>query len=77
MAKKGLIKKNNIIGDRVTESQSDRHSRVPSIRVGEIFLCLISINSPTRFARRGITFFVEIDKIGLSRYFLTLVINLY
>ena len=32
-----------------TESQSDRvtesHPRVPSIRVGEIFLCLISIYS--------------------------------
>ena len=25
-----------------------------SIRVGQIFLCLISINSPTRFACRGI-----------------------
>ena len=39
----------------MTEWQSDRHSMVLSIRVGEIFLCLISINSPTRFARRGIT----------------------
>ena len=39
---------------RVTESQSHRHPRVLSIRVGEIFLCLISINSPTRFAHRGI-----------------------
>ena len=37
-----------------TESQSNRHPRVLSIRVGEIFLCLILINSPTRFARRGI-----------------------
>ena len=34
---------------RVTESQSDRH-----LRVGKIFLCLISIYSPTRFVRRGI-----------------------
>ena len=42
------------IGHRVTESQSYRHPRVLSIRVGEIFLCLISINSPTRFARSGI-----------------------
>ena len=39
---------------RVTESQSDRR---PRVQVGEIFLCLISINSPTRFARRGITLF--------------------
>ena len=39
---------------RVTESQSNRHPRVLSIRVGEKFFCLISINSPTRFARRGI-----------------------
>ena len=41
---------------RVTEWQSDKHSRVLSIWVGEIFLCLISINSPTRFARRGIKY---------------------
>ena len=33
-----------------TESQSDRHPRVLSIRVGEIFCCLLSINLPTRFA---------------------------
>ena len=39
---------------RVTESQSYRHPRVISILVGEIFLCLISINSSTRFAGRGI-----------------------
>ena len=43
-----------------TESQSDRvtesRTRVPSTQVSEIFLCLISINSPTRFARRGIIF---------------------
>ena len=39
----------------VYSPQSDRHSRVLSIRVGEIFLCLISINSPTRFARREIS----------------------
>ena len=42
------------IGHRVTESQSDRHSRVLSTRVGEIFLCLISINSNTRFTHRRI-----------------------
>ena len=30
-----------------------KHYQV-NIRVGEIFSCLISINSPTRFARRGI-----------------------
>ena len=36
----------------MTELQSYRH---PSIRVSEIFLCLISINSPTRFACRGIS----------------------
>ena len=35
--------------------QSHRHPRVLSIRVGKNFLCLISINSPTRFARSGIT----------------------
>ena len=39
---------------KFTEIQSNRHSRVLSIRAGEIFLCLISINSPTGFARRGI-----------------------
>ena len=43
-----------IWGLLATESQSDRHPRVLSMRVGEIFWCLISINSPTRFARRGI-----------------------
>ena len=36
--------------DRVTESQIDRHPRELSIQVGEIFLCLISINSLTHFA---------------------------
>ena len=40
-------------GHRVTESQSDRHPMVVSLRVCEILLCLISINSPTRLARRG------------------------
>ena len=39
---------------RVTESKIYRHPRVPSTPVGEILLCLISINSPTCFARRGI-----------------------
>ena len=40
---------------RVTESQSDRVTPLPlPIRVDEIFLCPFSINSPTRFARRGI-----------------------
>ena len=43
--------------DRVTELQSYKHPRVLSIRVGEICLCLISINSPTRLARRGMIFF--------------------
>ena len=42
------------IGLRVTEWQSHRHPRVLSIQMGEIFLCLISKNSPTRFACRGI-----------------------
>ena len=37
-----------------TEWQSYRHPKVLSIRVGEIFLCLISINSLICFARRGI-----------------------
>ena len=37
-----------------TESQSHRHPRALSIQVGEIFLCLISTNSPTRYAHRGI-----------------------
>ena len=37
----------------MTESQSHRHPRVLSVRVGEIFLCLISLNSPICFARRG------------------------
>ena len=35
-------------------SESDRHPRVLSIRVGETFLCLNSINFPARFACRGI-----------------------
>ena len=43
-------------GFLASESQSDRHPKVLSIRVGEILLCLISINSPTHFARRGINF---------------------
>ena len=43
-----------IIGHRVTEWQSDRYPRVLNTRVGEIFVCLISINSLTLFAHRGI-----------------------
>ena len=39
---------------RVTELQSDRHPRVLSIQVGEFFLYLILINSPTCFSCRGI-----------------------
>ena len=40
---------------RVTESQSHRVTPLPlPIRVGESFLCPFLINSPTRFARRGI-----------------------
>ena len=31
------------------------NTTVPNTRVGEIFLCLISIISPTRLARRGIS----------------------
>ena len=51
--KNGSILK--IIGGLLaTESQS--YSRVLRIQVGENFLCLISINSPTRFARRGINY---------------------
>ena len=42
-----------------TESQSDRHPRILSIRVGDICLCLISLNFPTRFARRGIILCVK------------------
>ena len=38
--------------------------KAPLRMVGEIFLCLISINSPTRFARRGITFLHDIDLCG-------------
>ena len=35
------------------------------LRVGEIFLCLISINSPTCFARRGITDnFIQEEVLG-------------
>ena len=44
---------------RVTELQSYKHPRVPSIQVGDIFLCLISINYPTRFARRGIIYIAK------------------
>ena len=48
-----------ILGLRVTESQNYRVTDTQgysllSIWVGEHFLCLISINSPTRFARRWI-----------------------
>ena len=50
------------IRHRVTEWQSDRHPSVLSIRVGEIFLCLTSINSPTRFACRGITLLILMYK---------------
>ena len=39
---------------RVTELQTPKGTQ---FQVGEIFLCLISINSPTCFARRGIIFF--------------------
>ena len=43
-----------------TEWQSHRVTPLPlPIRVGEIFLCQFSINSPTRFARRGIIFFLK------------------
>ena len=50
ICKNGLL----LIGHRVTEWQSDRHPRILSKWVGEIFFCLISINSPTPFAHRGI-----------------------
>ena len=50
----GCLLDTELQSHRVTELQSDKHPRVLSVRVGEIFLCLISINSPTRFARRGI-----------------------
>ena len=49
-----FLKLRHLICLRVTELQSDRHPRVPSIPVGEVFLCLISIISPTSFACRGI-----------------------
>ena len=41
-----------------SESQSDRVTDTQEYSIyggGEIFLCLISINSPTHFAGRGIT----------------------
>ena len=38
-------------GDSARQCNSNR-----PLRVGEIFLCLISINSPTPFARRGMIF---------------------
>ena len=39
------------------------------IRVGEIFLCLISINSPARFARRGIiSSFSELELCFCARF---------
>ena len=53
--------------DIVTEWQSDRHPRVLSIRVGEIFLCLISINSPTRFACRGTNLVLWMPKLLISK----------
>ena len=37
----------------MTESQSHRHPRVLRIPVGEIFLCLISINSPYMLRSQG------------------------
>ena len=43
-----------------------RHPRVLSIRVGEIFLCLISINSRTRFADRGI--FLQTGPLQKNNY---------
>ena len=60
----------------VTEWQSHRHPRVLSIWLGEIFLGLISINSPTRFTRRGINILLFYKSIiylsrarsGLSLY---------
>ena len=52
-----------IIGYRVTELQSHRHPRVFSIPVGEIFLCLTSINFPTRFARKGINLPFSIGRV--------------
>jgi hypothetical protein len=43
------------IAHRVTEWQSHRVTPLLlPIRVGEIFVCPFLINSPTRFARRGI-----------------------
>ena len=48
----------------ITESESDRHPRVLSIRVGEIYLCLISINSITRFACREINFKLNWNLLG-------------
>ena len=45
--------------------QSHRHPRVPSIRVGEIFLCLILINFPTRFC---LHIFNSVFRIILTTY---------
>ena len=42
---------------------TEQHPRVPSIQVGEFFLCLISINYPTRFARRGIKWLLFLLKV--------------
>ena len=49
------------IRHRVTESQSDRVTLLQTTKGtqntgGQNFLCLNSINSPTRFARRGIKY---------------------
>ena len=46
-----------LFGLRVAESQSDRHPRVLSIWVGEIFLCLISINSQLASLAGGLCHF--------------------
>ena len=47
--------------DLKCEKRRSCDSRVLSIRVGEIFLCLILIISPTRFARRGITYYEHVS----------------
>ena len=59
-----LFKLGSFLQKLATESKSDRHPSVPSIRMGEIILGLISINSTTRFAPRGIidiSFVIETD----------------
>ena len=51
----------------VAESQSDRVTDTQGMRVVEIFLCLISINFPTRFAHRGIRNILSGPKVNFLK----------